>query len=163
MGGAGVAPDLGTTFVRGEESGWAPTRPGGRPDRIDAWVGYQEYVAGVARDADGALPEWHQLGPDGRPIKFDGHGWSGEPPVETFLEAKHGYRWTNFADPTQPHIQARIDSLVAQLERQLDSMPEGAVLQWHVSDAYGAQGIRDILARAGYTSADVEVVYHPIR
>ncbi|KJQ55987.1 hypothetical protein [Microbacterium sp. SA39] len=146
------------TYVRGgEESGWAPVNRG--PDR--PWMGAQEQISGILRDENGHLLEWHQVDPDtGSVVKFDGHTWrQGPPPVEVFLEVKNGYGQLHFA-PRSEWAVLRTQAIARQLTRQVDMLPDSAVLEWHVTDAYGAHGVRRIVDTLGFDGF-VEVIYTP--
>ena len=50
-------------------------------------------------------------------------------------------------------------TLLDEAERQSSAVPDGAVLEWKVSDPDSADAIREILDDRGYTSIDV--VYEP--
>lgn len=123
---------------------------------------YQLQIAGVERTPDGRVPERVEVGTTGRDVKFDGHTVrEGPPPVEVLLDAKDGYRGLNFADLGQGYWQHRADSLVAQAQRQLDAVPHGAVIEWHVSDPYGAAGMRQLLESRRMFSHEIRAVYTP--
>ena len=55
-------------------------------------MGYQEQIIGAQRTANGDLSEYARHDPtSGRPVAFDGRTFRGDPPVETFLDAKGPY------------------------------------------------------------------------
>lgn len=120
---------------------------------------YQEQISGIERLADGRIAEYthHDLD-TGKPVSFDGHTHRGHPPVEVFLEAKDGYAQLHYRPDSDwsTRVSAR---LAAQADRQLTVVPEGARLEWHVSDPHGAAGIRTALAERGIF--EVDVVYTP--
>ncbi|MDQ0647504.1 hypothetical protein QFZ53_001700 [Microbacterium natoriense] len=145
------------TYTKGsDESGWAPVNRG--DDK--PWMHAQEQISGILRDDNGHLLEWHQVDPDtSRIVEFDGHTWrGGPPPVEVFLEVKDGYSILHWA-PESLRALSQAESIVDQIGRQLDSLPNGAILEWHVTDPWGAAAIRRILLENQIV--DVEVVYTP--
>ncbi len=121
------------------------------------WMPYQQQIGGLERTPAGALPEWVQPNPEtGAPVDFDGHTHRG--PQEVFLEAKDGYRGMAFA-PDNSYWQGRADKAIIQVQRQLAALPPGSILEWHVSDPYGASALRQLFAdRLIY---DVDVIYTP--
>ncbi|WP_371203439.1 hypothetical protein [Microbacterium sp. BWT-B31] len=146
-----------TTYVNGnDESGWAPVNRG--EDR--PWMGAQEQISGILRDENGHLLEWHQVDREtGKVVEFDGHTWRGDPPLtEIFLEVKDGHSPLYWA-PDSPISVSRAERIVTQMRQQLESLPDNAVLEWHVTDPHGAVAIRQIMLRAEIY--DVEVVYTP--
>jgi hypothetical protein len=121
------------------------------------WMPYQQQIGGIERTPEGALPEWVQPNPEtGAPVDFDGHTHRG--PQEVFLEAKDGFRGLAFA-PDNSYWEGRAEKALAQVQRQLAAMPPGAVLEWHVSDPYGAAALRRLFQdRLIY---DVDIIYTP--
>ena len=110
-------------YVRGSgEPGWTHWNPSDQ-----GWVDYQLQIAGVTRTLDGAVPEWVELSPDGTPVKFDGHTFRGDPPLEVFLDAKDWSRGIAFGDPTNPYWAGRRQ--ISTAVRQLDALPDGALLE----------------------------------
>lgn len=121
------------------------------------WMPYQEQIGGIERTPNGALPEWVQHDLDtGAPVSFDGHTYRG--PQEVFLEAKDGFRGLAFA-PDNAYWTGRAESALEQVDRQLGALPQGARLEWHVSDPYGAAALRDLFDSNGVYG--VEVIYTP--
>ncbi|WP_074322424.1 Tox-REase-5 domain-containing protein [Mycobacteroides abscessus] len=121
------------------------------------WMPYQQQVGGIERTPSGALPEWVQPNPEtGAPVDFDGHTYRG--PQEVFLEAKDGFRGMAFA-PDNDYWQGRADKAIIQVQRQLAALPPDAILEWHVSDPYGASALRTLFLDRGID--DVEVIYTP--
>lgn len=121
------------------------------------WMPYQEQIGGIERTPSGALPEWVQHDLDtGAPVSFDGHTYRG--PQEVFLEAKDGFRGLAFA-PDNAYWMGRAESALEQVDRQLGALPQGAKLEWHVSDPYGAAALRDLFDSNGVYG--VEVIYTP--
>lgn len=157
---ANYDPDIGENYASG-----GGTKPGGHPPSIPdrTWdpksgepghdyvtptskkgVEYQSQISGWEVLPDGTQPEY--LMPSATPsgvVKFDGHTVRGDPPVEVFLEAKDGYQVLG----TAPGIKMSKDmatKIENQVNNQLDALPEGAVLEWHVSDPIGAAAIKSL-------------------
>lgn len=121
------------------------------------WMPYQQQVGGIERTPNGALPEWVQPNPEtGAPVDFDGHTFRG--PQEVFLEAKDGFRGYAF-NPDSDYWQGRADKAIIQVQRQLAALPSDAILEWHVSDPYGASALRRLFMDRGID--DVEIIYTP--
>ncbi|MEC4836895.1 Tox-REase-5 domain-containing protein [Mycobacteroides chelonae] len=121
------------------------------------WMPYQQQVGGIERTPNGALPEWVQPNPEtGAPVDFDGHTFRG--PQEVFLEAKDGFRGYAF-NPDSDYWQGRADKAIIQVQRQLAALPDDAILEWHVSDPYGASALRGLFMDRGID--DVEIIYTP--
>jgi len=57
-------------------------------------------------------------------------------------------------------VSGKFDALELEAKRQLDALPDGAILEWHVTDAYGAAAVRDFFERAGLDD-QIEVVFTP--
>ncbi|MDQ4111867.1 MAG: Tox-REase-5 domain-containing protein [Actinomycetota bacterium] len=139
----------------GAEAGWTTVNRG----PYKPWMGYQEQISGAQRAADGHVFEYHIANPrTGKVVRFDGHTYRGQERQEVFLDAKHGYRVIVFKPDLEKAKAMRIN-LVTEARRQLGTLPEEAVLEWHCSDPYAAQEIRRILLREGLT--DVDVNYTP--
>ncbi|MDP7735102.1 Tox-REase-5 domain-containing protein [Mycobacterium paragordonae] len=118
---------------------------------------YQGQISGMERPPSGYLPEYVEINPQtGLPVDYDGHVLRG--PREVFLEAKDGFRGLAFA-PDNSYWLSRAEGAVGQATRQLDALPEGAVLEWHVSDPYGAAALRELFDSNGLY--DVTVIYTP--
>ena len=121
--------------------GWAAVRQG------EKGLAYQEQITGVARLPDGRIPEYVVRNPaNGQPVAFDGRIVRGDPPQEVFLEAKDGYAELA-VNPDKPWAQGMKESIVDQAKRQTQALPDGAVLEWKVSDPRGAEAIQKILDR----------------
>lgn len=120
---------------------------------------YQEQVTGVERLPDGRVPEYIVRDPaTDHPVAFDGHlDASGSTP-EKFIDAKDGYR-SLVSDPGTPWARGMKATLLDEAERQARTVPDGAVLEWSVSDPDSARAIRKLLNNEGYTNIDV--VYVP--
>ena len=145
-----------TTFQPGDsEPGWRTINRG----PYKPWMGYQEQIAGVERTADGHIPEYHLPNPEtGSTVKFDGHTHRGTGRREIFLEAKRGYRVMAFK-PDSTIAIGMADNLISEANRQLDVLPDGAELEWHVSDSFSANKMRTLLAQQGIF--EIEVIYTP--
>ncbi|OBA98281.1 hypothetical protein A5666_22840 [Mycolicibacterium fortuitum] len=145
-------PDI--TYNKADgQSGWTHIQ-----HQVDKdWLPYQGQIGGVERTPEGGMPEWRQINPEtGAKVDFDGHDYRG--PQEVFLEAKDGFRGLAFA-PDNSHWVDRAEKIIGQVQRQLDAIPPDAVLEWHVSDPYGAAAIRQLFHdRQIY---DVEVIFTP--
>lgn len=129
--------------------------------RPEGSVPYQEQVSGLLRADDGRVSEYVRENPTtGRDVKYDGHTYRGDPPdvQEVFLEAKDGYADFYF-NPNRGDIIARAGDFVADTRRQVEALSEGAVLEIHVSDPYGARALEFLVDDTGF--ANVEVVYTP--
>ncbi|WP_114203006.1 Tox-REase-5 domain-containing protein [Janibacter anophelis] len=136
------------------EPGWAATKPGG-----ERGMDYQEQVTGIERLPDGRVPEYIVRDPaTDHPVAFDGHESASGSTPEKFTDAKDGYT-SLVTDPGTPWADGMTDSLLEQAERQSSAVPDGAVLEWSVSDPDSARAIRKLLNNEGYTNIDV--VYVP--
>lgn len=167
-------PGAGQHYASGDPhhpGGWPPGTPEATWNKGDTepgwkhinhnfdkdWMPYQEQIGGTERTPSGALPEWVQHDLDtGAPVSFDGHTYRG--PQEVFLEAKDGFRGLAFA-PDNAYWMGRAESALEQVDRQLGALPQGAKLEWHVSDPYGAAALRDLFDSNGVYG--VEVIYTP--
>ncbi|EIV20953.1 Tox-REase-5 domain-containing protein [Mycobacteroides abscessus] len=167
-------PGAGQHYASGDPhhpGGWPPGTPEATWNKGDTepgwkhinhnfdkdWMPYQEQIGGIERTPSGALPEWVQHDLDtGAPVSFDGHTYRG--PQEVFLEAKDGFRGLAFA-PDNAYWMGRAESALEQVDRQLGALPQGAKLEWHVSDPYGAAALRDLFDSNGVYG--VEVIYTP--
>lgn len=142
------------TWSKGDtEPGWKHINHNTDKD----WMPYQQQIGGIERTPNGALPEWVQPNPEtGAPVDFDGHAFRG--PQEVFLEAKDGFRGYAF-NPDSDYWQGRADKAIIQVQRQLAALPSDAILEWHVSDPYGASALRRLFMDRGID--DVEIIYTP--
>ncbi|MFL0295225.1 hypothetical protein ACJH6J_30040, partial [Mycobacterium sp. SMC-18] len=80
------------------------------------------------------------------------------PQVLIIAQAKDGHRGMAFA-PDSTYWEGRADKTLEQVERQLRALPPDAILEWHVSDPYGAAAIRKLFEANGIY--DVSVIYTP--
>ena len=62
-------------------------------------------------------------------------------------------------DPGTPWADGMRNTLLDEAERQSSAVPDGAVLEWKVSDPDSADAIREILDNEGYPS--IQVTYVP--
>lgn len=145
------SPDI--TYEKGStEPGWGLTSRGShRP-----WMDYQEQITGIQRTAGGKIPEYHAFRSDGSPVAFDGHTLRGAD--EVFLDAKDGYRGLAF-NPQAGPFRGMAQTSVEKALRQLDALPDGARLEWHVSDPHGAAALRQLIEDAGID--DLSIIYTP--
>ncbi|WP_205352994.1 hypothetical protein, partial [Janibacter anophelis] len=135
------------------EPGWAATTPGG-----ERGMDYQEQVTGIERLPDGRVPEYIMRDPtNGHPVAFDGHVDASRAMPEKFTDAKDGYT-SLVTDPGTPWADGMETTLLDEAKRQTRTVPDGAVLEWQVSDPDSAAAIRDILDDEGYTNIVVEYV-----
>ncbi|PVA95446.1 hypothetical protein DDK01_06330 [Mycobacteroides abscessus] len=142
------------TWAKGDtEPGWEHINRG--PEK--PWMDYQAQISGIERTPEGHIPEYVRVNPEtGDPVKFDGHTFRGD--QEVYLDAKRGYSALE-TDVGKPWANGMADDLMSEIPRQLRSMPEGAILEIHVSDPVGARAIRQLLDEADYY--DVNVIYTP--
>jgi hypothetical protein len=142
------------TWQKGDtDPGWRYVNRG--PDQ--PWMDFQGQVGGVERTPDGHLPEYVRTDPTtGKPVEYDAQVFRG--PQEVYLEAKDGHRGLAFA-PDSTYWEGRADKTLEQVERQLRALPPDAILEWHVSDPYGAAAIRKLFEANGIY--DVPVIYTP--
>lgn len=168
-------PAIGETYASGDG-----TKPGGHPPSIpertwdpdsgmpghdyvtptsDKGVEYQSQISGWEVLPDGTQPEY--LLPTNTAsgvVKFDGHTVRGDPPVEVFLEAKDGYEVLGTA-PGGKMAKDMTDNILEQVDRQSRALPDGAVLEWHVSDPVGAAAIQKLFR--DNEIYDVDVFFTP--
>lgn len=144
------------TYLHGQSThGWRPLGTSGSPDSI----AYQTQVTGVDRLPNGMRSEYTVMDANGNLVDYDGHVVRGKPPEEIFLEAKFGYH--EFAtDPNGQWAAERRDKVVSQARQQLDALPPGARLEWHVSDARGAAALKKLLIDQRLQGIDV--IYTPV-
>jgi hypothetical protein len=74
------------------------------------------------------------------------------------MEAKDGYE-AIVTDADKPWGLGQAICVLDQTERQLAALPDGAVLEIHVSSPFGAAAIRQLLV--GNRIFDATVVYTP--
>lgn len=143
------------TYVKGEtDHGWQYVNRG--PDKD--WMPYQGQITGVERLPDGRIPEYVMTNPEtGAEVRLDsGPVMRGD--QEFFLDAKHNYA-PLFEHPEAPWTAGIREGLVAEAERQLRVLPDGAILEWHVANPQSAAIMRDLLESRGLL--DVHVIYTP--
>ncbi|MHA7651117.1 hypothetical protein ACX9NE_18505 [Mycobacterium sp. ML4] len=118
---------------------------------------YQGQISGLEMTPDGRIPEWVEINPEtGAPVHFDGRTQRG--PQLVYLDAKDGYEAiATHAD--RPWGQGQARSVLDTTERQLAALPDGAILEIHVSSPLGAAAIRQLLA--DNRIFDVSVFYTP--
>jgi len=143
-----------STWQKGDtEPGWRHVNRG--PDK--PWMDFQGQVGGIERTPEGHLPEYVRIDPTtGKPVDYDAQVFRGS--QEVYLEAKDGHRGMAFA-PDSTYWEGRADKTLEQVERQLRALPPDAILEWHVSDPYGAAAIRKLFEANGIY--DVPVIYTP--
>ncbi|SIB68230.1 Tox-REase-5 domain-containing protein [Mycobacteroides abscessus] len=142
------------TWNKGDPNpGWEHVNRG--PEK--PWMDYQSQITGIERTPDGRIPEYVMTNPEtGEVVRFD----SG--PIERgnqqiFLDAKHNYA-PLFESPGKPWTQNIEEGLIREAERQLDVLPPGTGLEWHVANPQSAAIIRNLLVGKGL---DVDVIYTP--
>lgn len=147
-------PDTpGESWVQGQtESGWKHFNRGDSD-----WVDYQLEAGGLERAPDGRVPEYMQVDPNtGRVVAFDSHLYrNGQ---EVFIDGKMG-REGMFWQPDSDYWTKRAASDLATAQRQLDALPPGATLEWHVSNPQGAAALRSMLEKNDIF--DIAVIYTP--
>lgn len=79
--------------------------------------------------------------------------------MEVFIEAKNNYRQLGSA-PLGERSVSRTRAIVLQMTRQIDALPEGAMLEWHVTDPHGAQGVRMVVDKVGFGGL-LDIIYTP--
>lgn len=121
--------------VDGADHGWQGIR---RPLHRESFQ-YQMQVTGIRPDPNGVLPEYVRTGSSGEQISYDGLTYRGGQDV--YIEVKRGFDELAFG-PLSEAMQAKLDGFVAQAAKQAEALPEGTLLEWHVSDRHGAAAIR---------------------
>lgn len=134
-------------------SGWKLVK------RQESGRAYQAQITGVKPSADGTVLEFERVNPGtGAAVLYDGHVVRGS--QEVFLDAKDGYKSMLVDKADESFVQNMvIPKLLKEARGQLDALPAGAILEWHVSDSLGADAMRKILEDAGYYGVDV--IYTP--
>ncbi|SKJ75580.1 transmembrane protein [Mycobacteroides abscessus subsp. abscessus] len=143
------------TWTKGDTTpGWEHMNRG--PDK--PWMPYQEQITGIERTPDGRIPEYVLIDPDtGAPVRMDsGPIMRGD--QEVFLDAKREYE-PLFKYPDKDFTANIREGLVDEAQRQLNALPDGALLEWHVANPQSAAIMRDLLESRGLL--DVRVVYTP--
>ena len=147
-------PDLMAQGTKGE-SGWVLKA------RDERGMEYQAQIAGVpSRSPEGSIAEY--LVYDAKTqqsVVYDGRVERGHPPIETLLEGKEGHSWLARWPIPDGRLRSRVDRLIEEANRQLAALPEGARLEWHVSDPLGAAGIQHLFDIEGIDGIDV--IYTP--
>lgn len=129
------------------------------PDaRVDPYLRYRIQITGWLPGEDGSVPSYRRLHPGtGEPVDFDGRVERGDDVV--FLMAEYGMRDLVF-DPEGEFAMLVRRELPAQVTRQLEVLKDNESLEIHVSDPYGASGVRTLLEFVGL-GGRVAVVYTP--
>ena len=133
---------------------------GAENQKIENWLKYQEQITGWKRGSDGKIPEYTLYDSKGKPVRIDGHTWRGHPPQEIYLDAKRGYQILHH-NPDHPKAKGVQQQLIKEANRQLEVLPPGAKLEWHVSSREAADAISRILEDEGIYGVDV--IYTPER
>lgn len=137
----------------GADHGWEHVNRG--PEK--PWMDFQSQITGIERTPEGLIPEYTRIDPEtGDKVRYDG------PTIrdgqEIYLDAKREYPMlVNQAD--KPWVASIRDGLVDEVARQVRAMPEGAVVEWHVSNRGSSEVMRQLLDDNGFY--DVRVVYTP--
>ncbi|WP_241178219.1 hypothetical protein [Mycolicibacterium nivoides] len=143
------------TWTKGDTTpGWEHMNRG--PEK--PWMPYQEQITGIERTPDGRIPEYVLVDPDtGAPVRMDsGPVMRGD--QEVFLDAKREYE-PLFKYPEAPWVDNIRQDLLKEAQRQLNALPDGAILEWHVANPQSAAIMRDLLESRGLD--DVHVIYTP--
>ncbi|MGV0774021.1 hypothetical protein [Mycobacterium syngnathidarum] len=143
------------TWSKGDTTpGWEHMNRG--PEK--PWMPYQEQITGIERTPDGRIPEYVLIDPDtGAPVRMDS-GPITRGDQEVFLDAKREYS-PLFKHPDAPWTANIREGLVNEAERQLNALPDGAILEWHVANPQSAAIMRHLLESRGLL--DVDVIYTP--
>ncbi|SHU42229.1 Alpha/beta hydrolase of uncharacterised function (DUF1023) [Mycobacteroides abscessus subsp. abscessus] len=137
----------------GADHGWQNINRG--PDK--PWMDYQSQITGIERTPEGHIPEYTRIDPQtGREVHYDG------PTIrngqEIYLDAKRDYSMlVDQAD--KPWVNNIRNGLLEEVDRQYSALPDGAELEWHVSNPASAAAIRTLLDDGGFP--DVKVIYTP--
>lgn len=113
------------------------------------WMGHQEWITGVVRDAEGNILEYLVPRAVGKPVEFDGHVYRGHPPLEVFLEAKDGYGYLANAKIPDVAKGDQIRHFLDQARNQTAVLREhgiSATVEWHFSDFEAAEFTRQLFA-----------------
>lgn len=143
------------------DSDGGPGQWGEHNRRPGPWQDYQEQITGAKGDS--GKPMEYSITQDGKTVDYDGRTVrDGQPPSEVYLEAKG--ESPIFSDKNADKAWAQsgqakqLASDQAQIERQLENMPDGSDLEWHVADKAHADELRDLAEREGL---DVDIVHTP--
>ncbi|OLT79681.1 hypothetical protein BKG58_19830 [Mycobacteroides abscessus subsp. abscessus] len=143
------------TWTKGDTTpGWEHMNRG----QEKPWMPYQEQITGIERTPDGRIPEYVLIDPDtGAPVRMDsGPIMRGD--QEVFLDAKREYE-PLFKYPEATWVDNIRQDLLKEAQRQLNALPDGAILEWHVANPQSAAIMRDLLESRGLD--DVHVIYTP--
>lgn len=129
--------------------------------REGKWQEYQEQITGS--QGDSGRPIEYVVERDGVTVDYDGRTVrDGQPPSEVYLEAKGETPIFSDKNADKPWAQSgqakQLDRDVSQIERQLDNMPDGGTLEWHVADRAHADMLRE---RAEAEGLDVDIIHTP--
>lgn len=128
----------------------------GEEEWVDPAVLYQQQVSGWLPDGQGNVPLWVQ--PESSmqiPVHFIGHTKRGE--TEVFLHAFYGDE--RFGEIGDDLAVLEAPTMLSIASWQLSVLPEGAVLEWHVSSSAAATGLRNFFAIHGLSG--IRVVHTP--
>ncbi|MCA4997624.1 hypothetical protein HWD35_23150 [Tsukamurella tyrosinosolvens] len=142
------------TWTKGDTTpGWEHMNRG--PEK--PWMHYQEQITGIQRTPDGRIPEYVLINPEtGAHVRMDsGPIMRGDQMV--FIDAKREYA-PLFKYPSADWVDNIKTDLLMEAQRQLDALPEGAILEWHVANPQSAAIMRELLESRGL---DVDVIYTP--
>lgn len=124
----------------------------------DRAIEYQLQIAGWKRFESGGIPAYQQISVStGQSVMFDGHTFRGPNRLEVFLTAKYDYEILA-ADDTGIRERGIVSDILMQAQRELDAIPDDAILEWHVSNTYGAAAIDRLFRTEGLR---VKVYYTP--
>lgn len=125
---------------------------------VDPYLRYRIQITGWLPGEDGSVPSYRRLHPTtGEPVDFDGRVERGDAVV--FPMAEYGMRELAF-DPEGEFSMRVRQGLPPHVARQLEVLREGEELEIHVSDPYGASGVRTLLEHVGLGDR-VTVLYTP--
>lgn len=132
--------------------------------REGPWRDYQEQITGAQGDP-GKPIEYRVTDANGNRVDYDGRVVrDGQPPQEVYLEAKGESWFFNEKNASKPSLdsmrQRELDRNVDQIDRQLDMMPDGAKLEWHVESPDHARALEERLRGTDYAD-DVTIVHTP--
>lgn len=137
----------------GADHGWEHVNRG--PEK--PWMDFQSQITGIERTPEGHIPEYTRIDPEtGDKVRYDG------PTIrdgqEIYLDAKREYPML-VNQPDQRWVASIRDGLVDEVARQVRALPDGATIEWHVSNPGSAQVMRELLDDNGFY--DVRVIYTP--
>lgn len=142
--------ESGNARLPGTEPPWSPpdsfepgvTDAGWRAEKRPLhWesIKYQMQVTGIRPNAADALPEYWRTTPSGGEISYDGHTIRNG--GEVYQEVKNGWDELAFY-PESEKMEAKMGEFVKQAREQVRALPDGALLEWHMSDPLAASVIK---------------------